>query len=268
MACDSTSVCFESFVDLCSNVGQTCFQAQTFWDLISNQSRLADQLAPVIDGVDGVIASCSRVYLDTASCSYTGVASATTVAVGVHAFGGRVMFDGNVRCVNVLPTSGVFPTCGTLLDDTFTADANGSWLLLEDASGDGCHAAMKLGAETEDIYIDEVLAGLFSVTSSASTVVGTVTVPNQTGRYVATIDVRSQSPTPEPSEDVVLTLVDSSNAIVVEGRATRSRFPRITASREFCLTAGDTLTLQAAQSGTTASSVFQSRVQLRYVGDC
>lgn len=189
MSCENTTnnFCFSSFVDLCSALVQQCVSKQTINDLISNQSRLADAIAPVVSGVDGVVPACGRVYLDTSSGTYTGTSGANTVPVGIHAFGGRVVFDGNVSCATVgLDGNGDLATAGAYLDGDLNVtgcECDACFVLLEDATAEGCNLIMPFSCGTVPTA---------RVTASAVVPIGTVvqydnvTVVNNNGFTINT----------------------------------------------------------------------------------
>ena len=124
--CDDNKFCLSTFVDLCVLIGQACGQwkLENFWDIVLNQRRLLNAIAPLIDDLADA-APCCRIYFDTDACAFTTTAGATTIPAGVHAFGGRVVFDGQHHCAKVSAD------CGQRLDGDFNpVDCGGAWIVV------------------------------------------------------------------------------------------------------------------------------------------
>lgn len=268
MAC-LTGVCFTEFTDLCSFVGRSCINIeQTFGGLIENQFALASAIAPVIEGASE-FPSCTRVYFDTATCTYTNSPSATTVTIGVHLFGGRVRTDGPSSCVTVQCTPGELPECGTFLDDdlcSIPTSEGAAYILLEDATNSGCTSAMRLPADPFDFY-----EGYFSNTEvpiAAATEICEVliTVPAD-GLYDIGFNGQFNNlGTIQQLEAWVQVNSDAGRTgLQVTSQSTVSSVAR---SFNLCLSAGDTLSLCVVNLGAVGAVWVRRSLQVRYEQEC
>lgn len=281
MAC-ATGFCFTEFTDLCDNVGRSCISIETvFGGLIENQFALASAIAPVIEDVAG-FGTCERVHFDTATGTYTATASATTVPIGIHLFGGRVATDGRASCVNVGCAPGTQPVAGAFLDDELcvTDEGNASFILLEDSTIAGCTFAMKLpGPSTAPwSYIARNSAAGVVVPANTAAVATTdsVVVPYD-GFYMVSYNVNTETPQPRPFPDADINYVTiRSNDGTTNTRYSDQEgeltdfFQLMDVSEGLCLQAGDTIFGTVAQSTSPAqlnpSTAVSSNFTVIYLG--
>lgn len=284
MSCQS-GFCWESFTDLCANVGQTCITIETvFSGLIENQFALASAIAPVISDVSGY-PTCTRVYYDTVAGAYTNTSNANTVSIGIHLFGGRVALDGQGSCVTVNCTPGTLPSTGDYLDDDLCVTENpgeAAFILLEDATNSGCTFATTIpgNRDVEWSYISRDQGIGIIVPSNIVTLatVDSVVVPYD-GFYQINFEAYAQTPVvgvlPAGAGPTYISIradvssVDTRYADQTSS-VNDSLFEVMSASSGLCLSAGDTVYVTIAQSATAAglrpSTVTGDDFSVVYVG--
>lgn len=267
MASCTDGFCWDSFKQLCQNIGQNV-RKSVIWDLIDNQSRLADAVAPYFEGAEAV-AICGRVYLNTSTCAVSGAATASTVPIGVHVGGGRVVLDGKHVCVSV-NVSGTIPGCGAFLDeDLIPVAADGAFVLLEPTKVSGCTRAMRIsgGSGTSSLtFFDGDNSQNAPLPASGSLLNGPIQVP-YSGQY----QIRQGVTLARGSDGCV------SSSLIVNGVSLGEQIAqRVNAECKFgassnvyiCLNANDTVEQLVGWESGNNTIIQTAGTQVKYEGPC
>lgn len=283
MACNSEGFCFDGWDDLCSRVGNLCAEIEdTFGSLVTNQSRLVDQIAPVLEGVSD-LPTCSRVFLDTTSGIFTNSNTPDSIPVGIHTFGGRVILDGQQVCL-AIDLAGNGPTlAGDFINEdlqpTFDEGGAEAFLTLEAYVDGGCTKAMKIpsSVDTSFYFEDERFDAFDLGDQNNHTTLFSQTIP-VAGWYMVESFIQLNVFTNQSDQRVIdLRVSRDTGAEFIFGWATgptnllNHGFPNAGVTRVGCLSAGDVISTSAAyQNGVDAIPVAThtlSRMSITYLGE-